>query len=176
MRPLLCFSIVLVQLTFGANAKQQDWLFVDRDAEWEAGPPDLGYETATGSITVVRESGQLVRLSCQLYRDSKSSALAFDLKSGYTVSVGHWSMLDENKMQVALRLVGAEKIGVPVNGPQASLGAERREVWDIVGGGSPGDASVLVTTNGKQRRLQTLKNRGDLDHLVKRYLNLASRL
>lgn len=169
-RCALGLVVGLAQMACGANAQGVAWLFGDRNLTWEAGPPDLGYQTAVGAVTLFRSDGQVLRLSCQLYRDSETSPVAVELKSGYTVSLGHWRLLADRKIEIKLRLVAGEKIGTPTTKPQTFPGDEKTEVWTIADGDSPSNASRVITSQGEQSRLSSLRNRSEFDRLVKRYL------
>ena len=160
----------LLQIVGMANAQGGSSLFADDNLKWESGPPELGYQTAVGAVTLFRENGELLRLSCGLHRDSEKSPLAVELKSGYTVSVGRWRPLADRKIEVKLRLVAVQKIATPINKPQPLPGDERTEVWTINDGDSPSNARTLAMTQGEQRRLLSLKNRSEFDRLVKCYL------
>jgi hypothetical protein len=169
-RCVLGLVLGLTQMACGANALGGAWLFADRNPTWEAGPPDLGYQTAVGTVTLFRSDGQLLRLSCQLYRDSETSPVAVELKSGYTVSIGHWRVLADEKLEIKLRLVTAEKVGTPINKSQPLPGDEKTEMWTMTGGDSPSNAKLVITSQGEQRPLSSIKNRSEFDRLVKRYL------
>lgn len=166
------FSLVvgLAQIVGVANAQGGSSIFADHRLRWEAAPPELGYQTAFGAVTLLRRNGELLRLSCELYRDSETSPLAVELKSGYSVSVGRWRPLADRTIEVKLRLVAAEKIGAPINKPQTLPGDGRTEVWTFADGDSALSARTLVTAQGEQLRLSSLKNRSEFDRLVKRYL------
>lgn len=168
-RWVLWFCVVLLPVG-GVYAQGGSSLFVDRDLKWEAGPPDLGYQTAVGTVTFFRSNGDVLRLSCELNRDSDKSPLAVELKSGYTVKIGRWRLLDSGRLEVTLRLVAAEKVATPDNIPQAVPSDKKTDVWTIVDGRSPLNASGLITAQGEQDYISSLKNRIDFDRLVKRYL------
>src|ERR1035441_5524999 len=122
-----CLVGVLSQFAATADAQSRTWLFVNHDTKWEAGPPGLGYETAVGSVTLFRDDGTLIRVSCQLYRDSGKPPLSIDLKAGYAVSVGRWNLVEKSKMEVKLHLVAADKLATPPDKPLTIPGPEKSE-------------------------------------------------
>jgi hypothetical protein len=63
--------------------------------------------------------------------------LTVDLKFGYTVSVGHWRLLANRKVEIKFLLVTVEKVAIPINNkPQTLPGVEKTEAWTIVDGNS----------------------------------------
>lgn len=167
---LTLFLAILFAMEQNPAPRQIDlsWVFVNNDLKWESPPKELEktYVLAENSeLIIFYPTGDIVMVSCTLFRDRGSRRLSMCRGCGFSISKGTWARGADNTVTVKFRTIYTHIPieGVPIPGPEV----ERR--W-IFHGQSKGRVAAVVQSPARRYiPLSNLTNLDDLSSIITFY-------
>jgi hypothetical protein len=171
--------MVLSPLRFVATTATAHF-FIDTSGEWRSWRNDslqkfsTASERIQGATTVLGlySDGRLALLSGFFSYNPKTREFEFDQGEGFGLSLGTWSQLNADTLQVEYRFVFADKLvcSDDPNCEQRRKGSPEKTIWKITRGANQNIATIerdtLIPFPGPYVPVQKLANVAEVDSLV----------
>lgn len=184
MRLRIAASFLLVALlplrSFAASSSAAQF-FIDTSAEWRSWRNDSpqkfseASERIQGATTVLGlyPNGRLALISGFFSYDPKTREFNFDAGEGFGLSLGTWSQVNAERLQVEYRFAFADKFICSTDDPDCEKRYKRppeKATWRITRGGHGNITAIERDTSspyaGRYILLQKLTNRAEVDSMI----------